>query len=417
MSRIVVAPPRRERIGDTVRVLSAIEGRAPLWFTVPVEFEDLLSDRADFALLGLLLPAMKYREDLHVGGVVTDTLLHRVGGELQDLLCVVDPIYSRVRITADEVSPAPPPAAGVATGFSCGVDSLAVLSEFYLADDVPAELRITHLILNNVGSHGGGGEDLWRERCRRLQPIAKSIGLPFVPVNSNLEAHHPRMAFARTVTARNAAVAHLLAGGIGRLHYAAAFSYSQIHAPVEGEISRVDPMSLPLLSTRAVALTAAGTGRSRTQKTLALIGRPEARWLDVCTNTDPGPTGNCGECPKCMRTMLTLEMAGHLDEFCPVPFPPEPYRARRGAFIARLLASHASHDKELVEYARGLGWRWGARARVLAAGHRLSRLGARSMRAARRAIRVSRRALLRPRSRLSSGRPVPPGERSPRSLP
>ena len=102
-------------------------------------------------------------------------------------------------------------------------------------------------------------------------------------------------------------------------------------------MSPMDPALLPLLSTSALTLSTAGSGRSRVDKTLALVGRPEARHLDVCIDPNPTRTLNCSHCSKCMRTMLTLEIAGQLDEFCPEPFQRGPYLAHRADFLVELL--------------------------------------------------------------------------------
>ncbi len=60
---------------------------------------------------------------------------------------------------------------------------------------------------------GDGGDALWEARWRALAPVPAELGLPFIRVDSNLDAHYPQMGFMETVTLRNAAAAHLLAAG------------------------------------------------------------------------------------------------------------------------------------------------------------------------------------------------------------
>jgi hypothetical protein len=358
---IVTDAPRAERTDDgAIRVTSATNGGAPLWFSVPEEHAELLSARADHIAVGLLLPAMRYGRDLHVGGTVTGGLLHRLNHEVQSLVRQVHPTYSQVVVTAENLAASLPRAAGIATGFSGGIDSMAVLSEYALARDVPDELRITHLLSNNVGAHGTGGHPLWLARFQALLPVAKELQLPFIMVDSNLEDHYPRMGFFETVTFRNAAVAHLLAGGIGRLHYASGESFRSVQIPTDGDIGTVDTMSLPLLSTLGLSLDSANSDLSRVEKTLALIGNPYARYLDVCVDTDATRSANCSRCWKCMRAMFTLEVAGALDDFTPTPFSREPYDQARRAFVAGLLADERANYRDVVEFADSQGWKWGA---------------------------------------------------------
>jgi hypothetical protein len=262
---------------------------------------------------------------------------------------------------------------------------MAVLSEYALADEVPDELRITHLLSNNVGAHGAGGHALWQARFRALLPVATQLQLPFIMVDSNLEAHYPRMGFFETVTFRNAAVAHLLAGGIGRLHYASGEAFRSVRIPTDGDIGTVDTMSLPLLSTFGLSLDSANSDMSRVEKTLALIDNPYAQYLDVCVDADATRNVNCSRCWKCMRAMFTLEVAGVLDQFTPTPFSREPYDRARGAFVAGLLADDRANYRDVVDFADSRGWKWGlaTRARGL------------SVKASRRAKHAARQARVR----------------------
>lgn len=364
---MVAQAPRVEREDDRVRVVSEVSGRRPLWFSVEGRHAELLGDRADHVAIGLLMPAMKEGRDLHVGGTVTDSLLHQANGDLQLLLRLIHPGLHPIRVTAGAVEVPAARAAGVASGFSGGVDSFATLAEYLWADDAPASLRVTHLLNNNVGAHGHEGEALWRARRAPLAEAAAEFGLPFVTVDSNLDEHYPRIGFIQSVTMRNAAVPHLLGAGIGHLHLASAIPFSFVRIDSSGEIARFDPFLVPLLSTSAVTVSSANSGLTRVQKTLSLIGRPESRYLDVCTDDDPARTRNCSQCPKCMRAMLTLEMAGHLQDFCPRTFSLAPYLERRDAFIASVLASDGPYPREIRDYAKQIGWHWRASDRRRAA--------------------------------------------------
>lgn len=367
---MVTTSPHVAREDGRVRVVSEVSGRSPLWFSVDEQHAHLIGDRADHVAIGLLMPAMKERRDLHVGGTVTDSLLHQANGDLQVLLRLIHPDLHPIRVTADAAESPTAKATGVATGFSGGVDSFATLAEYLWADDAPASLRVTHLLNNNVGAHGHQGEALWKARRAPLEQAAAEFGLPFVTVDSNVDEHYPRIGFIQSVTMRNAAVPHLLGAGIGHLHLASAIPFSFVRIDSSGEIARFDPFLVPLLSTSAVTVSSANSGLTRVQKTLSLIGRPEARYLDVCTDDDPARTRNCSTCAKCMRAMLTLEMAGHLQEFCPQTFSLHPYLERRSDFIASVLSSDGPYPRELREYAKQIGWRWRASDRRRGAGLR-----------------------------------------------
>ncbi|MCE4026439.1 hypothetical protein LXM50_10695 [Microbacterium sp. Au-Mic1] len=386
---LITAAPRRMRDGDgSVRVSADVDGADPLWFSVAAEHEDLLGDRADHIAVALLLPAMRYGRDLHVGGTVTDSLLHRLNHDLQPLVRSVHAAYRRVSVTADDAVPAGSAPPGVVTGFSGGVDSFATLMEYALRPGVPPDMRVTHLVNNNVGAHGEGGGALWDARYRALAPLAADLGLPFLRVDSNVGAHYPGMGFMETVTFRNAAAVHLLGGGVGRSYHASEGAYRNVRMPPpHGDIGLAGPMTFPLLSTPALTLESTGSGLSRIERTLALAGMRHSRYLDVCIDPDPARTTNCSRCWKCMRTMLTLDVAGRLDEFVPQVFRREPYLARRAAYYVELLASEEPNDIELVEFADARGWRWGHVARPRAGVRRAARATRDAGRSLRRRIR------------------------------
>lgn len=391
-SVLVTSPPRLERRGDgRLTVIAATSDGSELWFAVDEAHAELVSDRADAFAVGLLLPAMRYERDLHLGGVVTDVLLHRLNHEVQSLVRELHPNYATVAVSAEEVKPAEPAARGVATGFSGGVDSLAVLAEYALASDIPPELRITHLLSNNVGAFGDGGRQLWRARYEALRPIADELGLPFVRVDSNLEQHFRRMGFVETHTLRNAAVAHLLSRGIGRMYYASAVAFRDAGLASGATSGSVDAFALPLLSTPAMVLESANPDLTRVEKTIALATNPYRTHVDVCIDPDPARAGNCSRCWKCVRTMFTLEVAGMLGEFTPKPFRLEPYLAERASFQAELLASDGPLMREVVRFAEGRGWRWSVGTRARAALLRSQRRARETARGAKRALVAHRR--------------------------
>ena len=136
----------------------------------------MASDRADWAAVALLMPAMRAGQDLHVGGVMTDVLLHQMNGDLQVLLGWLQPGCAQIRVSADDTRPARAAPPAVAMGFSGGVDSFDALREYFLEPDVPDALRVTHLLNNNVGAHGTDGAALWNTRLGgwRRWPISSA---------------------------------------------------------------------------------------------------------------------------------------------------------------------------------------------------------------------------------------------------
>ena len=88
-----IGRPRLESWESGVAYRVPVETRgstSELWFRVGREHGDLLSDRADAALLGLILPAMKAGEDVEVEGAVSPRLLYHLSGPFQHAMQIVD---------------------------------------------------------------------------------------------------------------------------------------------------------------------------------------------------------------------------------------------------------------------------------------------------------------------------------------
>jgi len=347
--------------------VETVTGKETLWYRLDKSFGDLVTTSCDAPLVGLLIPAMASGEDIHIDGVISERLLYNLSRPYQTLLRHVIPSLRPVRIFADKVcgSRACPPA-GVATGFSGGIDSYCALADNFYADSLQG-FKVTHLLFNNVGSHGKGGEGLFQKRYERLAPSAERLGLPFVMVNSNLGTFYGKgLSFAKTHTPRNASVALLLQGGIGRYMYASAFSYANVFVGRAKEIAYTDTISLPLLSTETLDAFSIGSEHTRVEKTLRVAEVPESYGsLDVCTNTlhVAGYT-NCSTCPKCLRTLATLEIAGLLERYAGA-FNLDAYRRHRSMFFAELIGNCDPFHKEIIQFSRQRDYPYPVASRLL----------------------------------------------------
>jgi hypothetical protein len=323
-----------------------------LWYEVERAHGHLLSDAADAAVVGLLLPAMAAGEDMHIDGVVSARLFQNLP-ELQRLLKQIIPTLREVQLHAAAVHHGQPhPTAGVATGFSGGVDSFCTMADYFY-DHPPGPGRITHLLFNNVGSHEAGGESLFRRRYHRLLPVASRMGLPLLVVNSNLDTFYGRrLSFQQTHTLRNASVALLLQRGLSSWLYASSIPDQNAFVGPAPDLAYSDSMTLPLLSTETLHTAVAGGCYSRVEKTQRIADVQDSfDSLDVCVSPfHAGTPTNCSACFKCLRTLATLEIGGFLDRYARV-FDLARYRCLRDGYLAGLSTSVDPYAKEIVRFA------------------------------------------------------------------
>jgi hypothetical protein len=364
--RIHIPEIRREH--DAVKIMSLVEVPGcseRLWYSVPHNYEKYLQrDRLDPFVVGLLLLGMKDGEDIYVDGVMSEKLFYNITSYYMRILRIQMPELHSVRIVPEQlVGGIPREKGGVATGFSGGVDSFCVLADHYW-NPVPNCFRVTHLLFNNVGSHGRGGRTLFEERFSKVLPAAREMSLPIIKIDSNLSELLSGFDFVSTHVPRNVSAALTLQKLFGRFLYASAYRYEDCYVGRTHEMGRHDPVSVHLLSTEETECIATGSQYSRVQKTdrVSEISLTY-RYLDVCVSSKRA--GNCSECPKCGRTMLTLEMLGKLGRYGRV-FDLRVWQENRVRFMGQALSSRDLFLKEIVKSAREYNWRFPALSRLYA---------------------------------------------------
>lgn len=354
-----ISKPEIVREGNQViyRVeVQSNQGKRTLWYNLHKSYGDFLSTLSDAPLVALLIPAMANGEDIYIEGTVSERLLYNLSRSIQKILQLHYPSLHLINIHADDAyvdqhGRAP----GVATGFSGGVDSFFTLADHYYSP-VPNGFKITHLLFNNVGSHGPGssGEHLFQERYERLASTAEILGLPLLKINSNLDSFYTDE-FHQSHTLRNASVALLLQNGIGRYMYSSSgLNISEFGIARSEYLSRIDPIITPILCTDALDLFLVGGEYTRLEKTLRVAEISESYGtLDVCIKTgnhDVSDHQNCSTCSKCLRTLATLDIAGYLERYS-ASFDLAAYKIHRDKYFATLLGSTHPSMQDIAKFA------------------------------------------------------------------
>jgi len=375
-----------------------------VWYSVDRQYADFLTpERQDAFLVGLLPLAMENGEDITLDGAVSERLFYHLAHYYMRVMSIRIPRMRPVKIlpgnvVAERVVGA---RAGVVTGFSGGIDSFCVLAD-HLFREVPPGFRLTHLVFNNVGSHGQGqgGRAMFRRRYERLVPLARELGLPYIAIDSNL----PEILdsdFERTSTTRNVAAVLAMQRLFGKYLYASTERYEDCHVrpprPLpwpEVGIAISDPIALPLLSTETTECISTGCQYARTEKTRRVSEIPYSyKYLDVCV-TDI-VDGNCSACTKCARTLFTLELLGKLPLYEKV-FDLTRYRQARRRYLLEVLTSRHFLLKEIRELAEERRFRFPLSLRLAALFHKVANwlhphIPAPLRRAAKRLLRRSPR--------------------------
>lgn len=324
------------------------------------DLPEVLDPRADWLAVALLYPAMLLGEDLQIDHPVSEELLFSLNGDVQSLLHSYDPQLKPVQIIAPSaptrvVTHAP----DVATGYSAGVDSFATLA-LYGAPETPSSQHISRLTLFNVGAMGHRPKSgpLFQQYSDRVRDFAKLTGRSWLTVDSNLSDFFKAIAtsFQKSHTLRNASAALMFEDMLSLYHYSSSYDFKNINVGY-GDMSHLDPILLPLLSTQNLRFLSSGAGLNRIEKTRLVSQMTHARVaLDVCIKPAKERVGqpfpNCSECTKCRRTIGTLIALDRVLDFDSV-FDLATYKADPAGYTAEL--GHGLKDgNQLDQEARRL---------------------------------------------------------------
>ncbi|HNX33063.1 MAG TPA: hypothetical protein PKM57_00445 [Kiritimatiellia bacterium] len=322
-----------------------------LWFSVEEPFVDYLTaERSDGFLVALLCWAMHFNVNLRFTAPVSRKLFFTVTRFLLPTLKASHPWDNIIRIEAPLADGPVHSAGACGTGLSCGVDSLAVVAEFFLDHEAPPPPnRLTHVTFFNAGAHGYGPQypadtvaRLCQERLAHSRACAQALGLPLVFVDSNLMEYLDFAPHTNLVTLCNGAVPLILQRLFGVYYIASSVAVADMR--MDPIVEYFDPIILALLGTDTLTFYSAGMTMTRVQKTALISSLPVAHeFLNVCV----AKGHNCSHCHKCLRTMMTLDLFGKLPAFKRV-FDVDFYMRRRNRLWGKMQALHY-HDPLMNE--------------------------------------------------------------------
>lgn len=346
-----------------------------IWYAVDDAYGELAAMAGpEPFLLGILPVALEAGEDVRVRSPLSPKLYYSLVTYGIPLLRVLNPRFRPIRILADDLAARAPGGDSVATPFSGGIDSFVAVADHHWAS-VPDAYRLTHLTYHNVGSHGRGasGDRIFADRRRTIARFADEVGLPLVTIDSNLH-RFMRHRFTETHTIRQVAAAHALGALFGKFIFSAGVGYESMLIRAGEPIGHADVAFTHLLSTEWMECIATGAQYSRGEKT-ARVAELEIsrRYLDVCIEVTQAADGrpNCSRCKKCVRTMVTLDILGVIEQYGAV-FDLDAWRSEGPRRVGLVLGLADNFSREIRQLARRRGYRLPLVSRVAAVGWRLA---------------------------------------------
>jgi len=361
-STVTIRQPALSEHDTSARLTSILDidgTSSDMWYEVPKAYAHWFStDRADGFVVGFVLQAMRLRKDIVTLAPMSSKLWHSLTQFFIPMMSKAFPHLHVIRIAPASLIEETTLATGVAGGFSGGIDSFAAILD-HLVDEQSPTYRISHFLFHNVGSHGETNyqeaRTLFHQRYDTLKEYPELVGIPFVPVDSNIHEIVPTE-FVKTYITLNASVPLVLQNHFRRYFYASSYKNEDCGVNNTDIVGRFDPFAFHMLSTETLDCISTGGQLSRVEKTrlVADYGMSH-RFLNVCV--DPSAEGrNCSTCVKCCRTLLTLDVFGLAERYSQV-FDLARFRQVRQRYIedAVLQAANGGFEYEILELAREIG--------------------------------------------------------------
>jgi hypothetical protein len=351
--------------GEYITVRSYVEFAGTgeyLWYSMDAKYEKYLTvEKLDAFLIGALLLGMKHGEDIIVDGTVSEKLFYNLSSYYIKILSIMIPNMHEVKIIPQDLDGKGTHACrgAVGTGFSAGIDSLCTFIQ-YTRHDTPPHYRITHLVFNNIGSHGSDLEKakkLFKSRYTVVKDFATEVGVDIIMIDSNLHALL-QMSMPMTHVPRNISSVLLLQGLFGKYIYSADHRFEDWFLYQKIDTRFLDPATVHLLSTETLECVSSGCQYSRPEKTAIISDYPTCyKYLNVCIH--PREDGrNCSRCEKCLRTLFTLEMLGRVKCFEAI-FDLVAYQRERTRYLIWLMSNrNISYNREILEFSKKIGYRF-----------------------------------------------------------
>lgn len=294
-------------------------------------------------VIGFLYFAMNNGYDIESKIPISEELYYNLHFYFIDSLVQANPNLFRVQINAPLTQVNVTSSKNIiATGISCGVDSLYTIATHGKRSTVPSEYKLNTLCFFNVGAAMKGNYEsskLIEERKRLAQTFAEEYGYMFLYVESNIHLiinkyapyshveNHTYMALFCCLHLQN---------GIKKYYYSSGYAIKDFSISKEKnkelDAAHYDLLTLSIASINSCKFYSTGSTTTRLNKVSYLCNYPPAyKYLNVCINE----IQNDNKCFKCIRTILEIDAVGDITKFNKV-FDINEYKSNFNWYLRRI---------------------------------------------------------------------------------
>lgn len=310
--------------GNSVSISLDIDGNKEIISTTFSEnvTQYITTDRIDSVIMGLTLFAIKRGYDFKSDIPISESLYYNLTNHFIDAIASTNDLH-HPRIIAPIVPDIDVTGNIIATGISCGVDSLYTI--YTHTNMVPDNHKLNHLVFLNVGSHHSGKKEkdsqkLFLGRRDLCRNFSNEANLPLIEISSDLYAIFDKYDDGYSHVEEHTYMALfcmlLVQKGLMIYYYSSGLLYSDFNCKYipnnTFDAALYDLLILQCASVGNIKFISAGGNINRIEKLRSICSYSLAhKYLNVCV----ADVNNCGTCFKCVRTMLELDAIGKLHLF------------------------------------------------------------------------------------------------------
>lgn len=362
----------REKSERRIRLISHIINEVQplqedIWFETTEEYGKFFcNETCDAFVVAMLIPAVQTQQDIECD-CISEKLLYNLNNEVSFILQSAWK-GRRIQIKAKKIVNTVFGGEGIGSGCSLGVDSFASIlghSESYCSQNY----CLNYLTNFNVGAFGSTdlklARESWLNDLEKVKIFADEYGLPLVTIDSNIGITNYGLSFDQVFLFRNASAVLSLQKLFKRYFIASGRTVDKISIN-KNYVSYSETLLVPLLSTESCDIIVSEADMTRTEKTKFICSTSYVRkhlyvcWKEIFKNEWPKywneikdaaqKNRNCTMCDKCMRTCLTLDLLGCLDEYKEIFDIPQYYKTK-DSYIKKVVVNknNNSYNSELYD--------------------------------------------------------------------
>lgn len=305
--QIHLYPVGWKRTGAQVSVRARLERddarTVSLYYSVPTEYESLLTESVDPFVVAAIFLAMRRGAQLWVHAPVSLSLLQNLE-EYQHVWSTIRPDYFRaVEICAEGHEESPSANDFAVLAYSGGLDSNFSAWRHATGNAGRSTQKLKAAVMVQGFDIPVEEPQMFARALANSRRMLDSIGVDLIPMVTNFQSLVPLWILSHGAGLASALM--MLRSGFGVGMIASSSTYDALY-PLLGS----NPISDPLLSSQGFKIIHDGAAFSRTDKARALAKWEEGqRYMRVC-HRNPERDRNCCRCDKCIRTMLNFRAAG-----------------------------------------------------------------------------------------------------------